>query len=142
MFELHPQLNKDCHVLGQFSLCQLLLMNDSNYPWFILVPAREGISEIYQLSSEDQQQLWQESTQLAAGLMQEFQGDKMNIASLGNVVPQLHIHHIVRYTSDASWPAPVWGKLPATPYTQAERDTLLKKCFQLPIMQSHFNRQV
>jgi len=142
MFELHPQLKKDCHVLGQFSLCQLLLMNDTNYPWFILVPARAAISEIYQLSAEEQQQLWRESTQLAVGLMQAFQGDKMNIAALGNVVPQLHIHHIVRYTSDAAWPAPVWGKLPAKPYSETECDALLEKLFRLPGMQSGFKRQV
>lgn len=141
MFALHPQLKKDCQVLGQFSLCQLLLMNDANYPWFILVPAREGISEVYQLTADDQQQLWQESTQLSAGLMEMFQGDKMNIAALGNVVPQLHVHHVVRYTSDASWPAPVWGKVAAKPYSNAERDAVLEKLFRLPIFESDFSRQ-
>ena len=141
MFKLHPQLNNDCQVVGQFSLCQLLLMNDANYPWFILVPAREGISEIYQLSAEDQQQLWLESTQLSTGLMEAFQGDKMNIAALGNVVPQLHVHHVVRYTSDVAWPAPVWGKTMAKPYSDAERDALLEKLFQLSIFETGFSRQ-
>ena len=141
MFELHPQLQKDCQLLGQFNLCHLLLMNDANYPWFILVPSRADIREIYQLSTEDQQQLWQESTRLSEGLMQVFQGDKMNIAALGNVVPQLHVHHIVRYTSDAAWPAPVWGKVPARAYTEAEREAQLKKLFTMPFTQSDFTRQ-
>ena len=142
MFELHPQLKKDCQVLGQFTLCQLLLINDANYPWFILVPAREGISEIYQLSAEDQEQLWSESAQLSAGLMEVFQGDKMNIAALGNVVPQLHVHHVVRYTTDVAWPAPVWGKVAAKPYSDAEREGVLAILFQSPIFESGFSRQV
>jgi len=142
MFKLHPQLNNDGQIIGQFSLCQLLLMNDANYPWFILVPAREGISEVYQLSAEDQQLLWSESTQLSAGLMEVFQGDKMNIAALGNVVPQLHVHHVVRYTSDVAWPAPVWGKVTAKPYNDAERKAVLETLFQLPIFELGFNRQV
>ena len=142
MFALHAQLEKDCDVLGQFALSHLLLMNDAQYPWFILVPARANISEIFQLSVADQQQLWRESTQLAAGLMQVFHGDKMNIAALGNVVPQLHVHHIVRYTTDAAWPAPVWGKLPAVAYADTERDALLEKLFSLAFMQSEFQRQV
>ena len=116
MFELHPTLAADCFVLGDFPLCRLLLLNDSQYPWFILVPRREGIEEIYQLKESDQIQLNQESTLLAQSLAEEFKADKMNVAALGNVVPQLHIHHIARYKSDPTWPAPVWGKLPAIPY--------------------------
>jgi len=117
---LHPQLETDCFVIGQFPLCTLLLLNDANYPWFILVPRRENITEIHQLSEEDQQQLMRESSQLASCIEKEFNADKINIAALGNVVPQLHIHHIARYKSDPAWPAPVWGKIPASPYTAAE----------------------
>ncbi len=142
MFKLHAQLKKDGHLLGRFALCHLLLMNDARYPWFILVPARADISEIFQLSSQDQQQLWHESSQLAEALMQAFDGDKMNIAALGNVVPQLHVHHIVRHTTDAAWPAPIWGKLPARPYTDSARESLLEKLFSLPLLQSDFTRQV
>jgi len=91
-------------------------MNDANYPWFILVPDRDQVCEIYQLSDEDQACLQRESSYLAAQLADLFSADKMNIAALGNIVPQLHIHHIVRYTHDPAWPAPVWGKLPAIPY--------------------------
>jgi diadenosine tetraphosphate (Ap4A) HIT family hydrolase len=116
MAELHPQLAQDCLILGRFPLCHLLLMRDANYPWFILVPNREGIREIYQLSDADRQQLLHESTLLSLALEQAFTPDKLNIAALGNVVPQLHLHHIVRYETDPAWPAPVWGKLPAVPY--------------------------
>lgn len=114
---LHPQLEKDTIELGRFSLCRLLLMNDANYPWFILVPEREYIYEIYQLAEEDQRRLMHESSVLAEALVRSFDADKINIAALGNVVPQLHIHHIVRYLDDPAWPAPVWGKLRAVPYT-------------------------
>ena len=118
MFELHPQLQQDCIVLGKLELCHLLLVNDSNYPWFILVPDRVEISEIFQLDEADQKLLLSESTRLSQFLVKQFKADKLNIAALGNVVPQLHVHHIVRYKQDVSWPKPVWGQQPAQPYTQ------------------------
>ena len=94
-------------------------MNDSHYPWFILVPDRPELSEIFQLPPEDQDQLLRESSHLSRQLADCYQADKMNIAALGNIVPQLHLHHIVRFINDPAWPAPVWGKLPARPYTPA-----------------------
>ena len=118
MSQLHPQLAKDCLPLGQFPLSHLLLMNDSHYPWFILVPARENIQEIYQLKPAEQQQLMRESSALGQAVMALFHGDKLNIGALGNMVPQLHVHHIVRFRTDPAWPAPVWGKLPAQPYEE------------------------
>jgi diadenosine tetraphosphate (Ap4A) HIT family hydrolase len=124
---LHPQLEKDCFVVGRFPLCALLLLNDANYPWFILVPQRENITEIHQLSEEDQRQLIKESSQLATCIEIEFNADKINIAALGNMVPQLHIHHIVRYKTDPAWPAPVWGKLPATAYTTPDAEQLRER---------------
>jgi diadenosine tetraphosphate (Ap4A) HIT family hydrolase len=117
MADLHPRLQQDCLLLGHFTLCRLLLMRDANYPWFILVPDREDISEIFQLSGEDQVQLLRESSRLSAVLVERFHADKLNIAALGNVVPQLHVHHVVRYRDDPAWPAPVWGHAPARPYT-------------------------
>jgi len=113
---LHPQLAQDCFVIGQLPLSMLLLLNDSQYPWFLLVPWRDGVREIHQLSEADQQQLMRESSMLAACIEDAFAADKINVAALGNMVPQLHIHHIVRYTTDPAWPAPVWGKLPAVGY--------------------------
>lgn len=127
MFKLHRQLAQDCFELGSFPLCRLLLMNDSNYPWFILVPQREGIHEIHQLAAADQQQLLRESSELARMLAKVFDADKLNIAALGNVVPQLHIHHIVRYRNDPAWPSPVWGKVDVEPYTDAGVAILLER---------------
>jgi len=119
-FKLHPQLHKDCIELVDFPLCKLLLSNDSHYPWFILVPRIADVSEIFQLSWQDQQQFLNESSLLSEILMQVFAGDKLNVAALGNMVPQLHIHHIVRFKSDDCWPEPVWGKQTALPYTDDE----------------------
>ena len=95
-------------------------MNDSHYPWFILVPDREHVTEIHQLESADQNQLIAESSILSGSIETVFDADKINIAALGNIVPQLHIHHIVRYRTDAAWPAPVWGKTAARPYTDEQ----------------------
>lgn len=117
MASLHPQLQEDCLILGRFELSHLLLLNDSNYPWFILVPDRADITEIYELSDTERGQLWQESHVLSAHIMRQFGGDKLNIGAIGNMVPQLHLHHIVRYRSDLAWPAPVWGKAVAMPYS-------------------------
>lgn len=116
-FELHPQLAADCIVLGDFPLCRLLLMNDANYPWFILVPRRAGATEIYHLPEDERCQMIHESSFLAENLADIFAARKMNVASLGNMVPQLHIHHVVRQESDPAWPGPIWGKVPVQPYT-------------------------
>jgi diadenosine tetraphosphate (Ap4A) HIT family hydrolase len=116
MAEIHPRLIADCIPLVRLPLCHLLLMNDSNFPWFILVPDREGIREIYQLDDADRAQLLRESCQLGEFLMRHFAGDKLNVAALGNQVPQLHLHHIVRHEDDPAWPAPVWGRLPPAAY--------------------------
>jgi diadenosine tetraphosphate (Ap4A) HIT family hydrolase len=122
---IHPLLVKDCQLLGKFTLCHLLLMRDANYPWFILVPDREAISEIHQLSEADQQQLLRESSQLSIAMESAFSPDKLNIAALGNVVPQLHLHHIARYRTDAAWPTPVWGRVPAKPYLEYELEAVV-----------------
>ncbi len=119
-FALHPQLAKDCHRLGHFELGLLLLMNDAQYPWFILVPQHAGLREIYELDEPGQALLLRESTTLSRALMAAFRGDKLNIAALGNMVPQLHLHHIVRHAGDPAWPAPVWGRHPARAYTAEE----------------------
>ncbi len=119
-FQLHPQLKKDSIKMGRFSLSQLLLINDSQYPWFVLVPERMDLTEIYQLSEQEQGLLQQESSFLASTLANCFKADKMNIAAIGNLVPQLHIHHIVRYKNDIAWPASVWGEYDAVPYTEQQ----------------------
>ena len=127
MAVIHAQLQADCLVIGRFPLCHLLLLQDANYPWCILVPDREDVSEIHQLSDADQQQLIRESSQLARVLEKTFSPDKLNIAALGNIVPQLHLHHIVRYRNDPSWPAPVWGRVTPRPYGEQQLAALLEK---------------
>lgn len=117
MFELHPRLAQDSVVIGEFELSLLLLSRDANYPWCILVPKREDIYEIHHLSEEDQLQLIRESCRLSEVMTSLFDADKMNVAALGNVVRQLHIHHIARFTDDPAWPQPIWGKLPAGEYS-------------------------
>jgi len=126
-FQLHPQLQQDSISIGSFKLSELRLINDKQYPWFILVPKKENIAEIYQLSETEQQLLQQESSLLAKTLSEIFHADKMNIAAIGNKVPQLHIHHIVRYKEDIAWPAPVWGKFDSLPYQSQEIDQIKNK---------------
>lgn len=120
VFALDQRLQQDTLVIGDFPLCRLLLSNDANYPWFILVPRIKDISEVFQLDVANQHALWQETTALAQWLNEGFGADKMNIGALGNVVSQLHVHVIVRKRDDAAWPAPVWGKHPARPYTEEQ----------------------
>jgi len=119
-FQLHPRLEQDCITIGRFDLCRLLMMNDSQYLWFILVPERADLQEIYQLNKAERELLTEESSYLAENMAALYKADKMNIAAIGNIVPQLHIHHIVRYQVDKAWPAPVWGKFDAVPYTERQ----------------------
>lgn len=126
-FVLDSRLANDCIVLGDFPLCRLLLMNDAQYPWFILVPRRAGATEIYHLSKEDRQQLMDESAELAELMADSFAAKKMNIGALGNIVSQLHIHHVARQESDPAWPGPVWGAHPPVAYTQEQVEAIRKK---------------
>ena len=126
-FVLHPRLEQDCIFIGRFRLCRLLMMNDSQYPWFILVPEIPGVTEIYQLSSEDQRVLIEESSCLSANLAELYRAEKMNVAAIGNLVPQLHLHHIVRYEKDKAWPSPVWGMFPGTPYSTQEIENIIER---------------
>lgn len=126
-FQLHPQLQKDCIELGKFDLCRLLLMNDSQFPWFILVPEVSDIKEIYQLNPAQRGLLIAESSLLAETLQAIYQADKINIAAIGNLVPQLHIHHVARYRHDNAWPAPVWGKFPAVAYKEQNLAATIKQ---------------
>lgn len=119
-FSLHDMLKRDCIELMELPLSTLLLMNDSQYPWFILVPRVADIADIYQLDWSQQQQFLNESSLLSELLMQQFNGDKMNVAALGNICPQLHVHHIVRFKADKAWPKPVWGQFPAIAYSEQE----------------------
>ena len=125
-FRLHPTLATDTFAIADLPLCRLLLSNDASYPWTILVPKRENISEIYQLDQTDQVQLLAESSALSQCMQSLYKPDKLNIAALGNIVPQLHIHHIARYKSDIAWPAPVWGHTEPVPYDLEKRTGTIK----------------
>ncbi|MDM5060112.1 HIT domain-containing protein [Aeromonas rivipollensis] len=116
MFELHPRLQADTQILGDLPLCRVLLAKDSQYPWLILVPRVAGLREIHHLLPEQQQQLMQESCAVAALMEHALNPDKINVAALGNLVPQLHLHHVARFSTDAAWPGPIWGAHPAIPY--------------------------
>ena len=118
---LHLRLAADTVTVGDFDLSRRLLSKDANYPWLIVVPRRAGIREIHELAEADQLQLLRESMLLSRALTTAFAPTKLNIAALGNVVPQLHVHHIARYDSDPAWPAPVWGRVPAIDYDTTTR---------------------
>ena len=126
-FQLHPQLAQDCFLVTELGLSRVLLMNDSNYPWCILVPRVNNIREVYELSAQAQEILAKESVRLSKAMMGLFAGYKMNVAALGNMVPQLHIHHIVRKQDDPAWPQPVWGCVTAVPYTAEAAKTICEK---------------
>ena len=115
-FQLDPQLAKDTVLIADWHLCQVRLMNDSRYPWVILIPKVPDIAEIHGLAEEQQHLLLGESVRLSKALDQLFAPHKLNVAALGNMVRQLHIHHIVRFEGDASFPKPVWGVGEAVPY--------------------------
>ncbi|MBJ9975470.1 HIT domain-containing protein [Pseudomonas sp. S75] len=133
MFVLDSRLQQDCLVLGDLPLCRVLLSRDANYPWFILVPRRADICEVFDLKEVDQQQLWREVTALAAALKLEFTADKMNVATLGNVVSQLHVHVVVRHRADVAWPAPIWGKVPALDYPAGAVDEVRRRVAALAL---------
>jgi diadenosine tetraphosphate (Ap4A) HIT family hydrolase len=110
MFTLHAQLERDTFLITNLPLCRALLMNNALFPWIILVPRVEGAREILDLSPEERHPCMDEIAQASAVMQYLFLPDKLNMAALGNQVPQLHVHVIARYTGDAAWPEPVWGK--------------------------------
>lgn len=125
-FILHPQLAADTLLVGEFPLCQVLLANDGNFPWLILVPKINHISEFHDLTAEQQGQFLIESNAVSKLLKDELNADKINIAALGNMVPQLHIHHVARFKTDACWPKPIWGQIPAIARTEQQTLALVK----------------
>ena len=111
-WSLHPQLKKDTIDIGDLPLSRLLVIRDANYPWLLLVPRRPEAVEIIDLDEVEQAQLMTEISRTARALKEITKCDKLNIAALGNMVPQLHVHVIARRTGDVAWPRPVWGVAP------------------------------
>ena len=120
VFQLDPTLSADTHAIGDIGLCRLLLMDDSRFPWLICVPRRPDIAEMHQLTPLDQTVLTFEITQVSEMLQDLTQCTKINVAALGNMVRQLHIHVIARNEDDAAWPGPVWGAGERKPYAPTE----------------------
>jgi diadenosine tetraphosphate (Ap4A) HIT family hydrolase len=121
-WSLHPQLAADTHGVGDLPLSRVLIIKDANYPWVILVPRQPGVTEILDLAPAEQAQLIGEITRTGAALKEITACDKLNIAALGNVVPQLHVHVIARSKSDPAWPHPVWGRLKPQGYDNRTLD--------------------
>ena len=131
-FKLHPQLEKDTFNIGSLKLCEVLLMNDIRYPWVILVPRIENAVDVTDLDESERAILTEEIHFVASAMKRHFQPERMNIAMLGNVVPQLHCHVIARFTEDFAWAKPVWGIGEAVKYSEEEKDknlNLLKNLF-------------
>ena len=129
-FELHQQLAADTVVVGDLPLCTVLLSRDANYPWLILVPRRANVSEVFELSDNDQIQFLLEQVAVSKLVQQVYLADKINVAALGNVVPQLHLHIVARFTKDAAWPKPIWGKVAALKYTSEQLESRIDELQQ------------
>jgi diadenosine tetraphosphate (Ap4A) HIT family hydrolase len=122
---LHGQLERDTIHLGDLALCRVLVIKDANYPWLLLVPRRPDIVEITDLDQVEQAQLMVEIDRVARALRTVTECDKLNIAALGNAVPQLHVHIIARRKTDKAWPKPVWGVAPPLDHDAAELDRFM-----------------
>ncbi len=126
-FQLHDRLAADTFLVGDLGLSRVLLLNDVRYPWLILVPRVLDVTEIHHLSEINQQRLITESCQVAKVMDTLFEFDKMNLGALGNLVPQLHLHHVARSITDPAWPGPVWGHSPAQAYGEDNKNRVLAK---------------
>ncbi|HLO75735.1 MAG TPA: HIT family protein [Magnetospirillum sp.] len=116
MFVLHERLEADTAFVTDWPLCRVLLLKDANYPWLVLVPRRHGVSEVHELDPDDRLTLIEEIADASRRLQSHVNAHKMNVAALGNVVPQLHVHVVARFEADPAWPKPIWGAVPALPY--------------------------
>ena len=119
-WHLHPQLADDSTPVIELALCEVRLMDDANHPWLILIPKVADAVEIIDLSPAQRAQMTTEIDTAARALKALFKPDKLNVAALGNLVPQLHVHVIARYQNDIAWPRPVWGAANARPYEPEE----------------------
>tara|TARA_A100000164_G_C21816719_1_gene728247 strand:- start:725 stop:1153 length:429 start_codon:yes stop_codon:yes gene_type:complete len=124
-FILNKRLESDTFFIEDLPLCKFLLMNDSNYPWFLLVPRINGIKELYELEAKDRAQLDFEIVEVSKFISSTFKPKKINIASLGNIVSQFHMHIIGRFVEDPSWPGPVWGAVDFNKYKSDEVDIII-----------------
>lgn len=127
MFKLHERLRADTLEITRLHLSRVLLMNDSSFPWLILVPERENLRELYDLEEKERAVLIEEITLASRIIRHLYDPDKINVGALGNIVPQFHFHVIGRFKSDRAWPGPVWGAGPAEPYRDHEFESTRKR---------------
>jgi len=125
MFELHPILAKDTVEIIRLDLCRVLLIRDKTYPWIVLVPQREGLRDLDDLSEEDRNVAMAEIDRVSKALKSLYKPYKINVAALGNIVEQLHIHVVARFQDDAAWPGPVWGVVPPSDYDDEDRTNVI-----------------
>lgn len=125
-FALHPQLERDTTPLGDLPLSRVLIINDANYPWLLLVPRRAGAVEVIDLDEVERAQLMSEIALASRALKDVTECDKLNVAALGNAVPQLHVHIIARRKTDKAWPKPVWGAVPPISHDAKELDRFME----------------
>ena len=126
-FELHERLAADTFLVSDLPVCRVLLMNDKRFPWLILVPRREGLRDFDDVAGAEKPNFHAEIDLASQVLREATRAEKMNVAALGNMVPQLHVHVIARFSTDAAWPGPVWGKGEAEPYGEEEARDFAKK---------------
>jgi diadenosine tetraphosphate (Ap4A) HIT family hydrolase len=124
-FVLHTRLEADTFFIADWPLCRVLLMNDARYPWLVLVPRRDGMTELTDLTIADRAVLMEEIARAGEAVRAMPGITKLNVGALGNLVPQLHVHIVGRHSSDPAWPTPVWGHGPAVPYETAARDAVI-----------------
>ena len=131
MKKIHKNFIKDSHFIIKLKLCSIRLIDNSNFPWIILIPNRKNVTDITELNSKDQIVLIKEIVHCSKLLKKIFKTKKLNVEKIGNIVPQLHIHIIARYKKDSTWPQSVWvtkGK----PYSKKKLSNItqrLKKLF-------------
>lgn len=126
-FALDARLRNDTRHVATLELCDVLLMNDTRFPWLVLVPRVAGMVEICDLATEQQAMLWREVTRASQALRSLDAFDKLNLGALGNIVRQLHVHIVGRREGDAAWPGPVWGSGAAVPYGDEALSLLLTR---------------
>lgn len=129
-FQLDDRLARDSELVVSLDVCQLRLMRDSRWPWLVLVPEREGLTEMFDLPALDQSMLFVEMNMVAAALKRVTGAEKINVGALGNIVRQLHIHVVARSTGDENWPGPVWGFGKAVPYDEHAKAAFIRKILE------------
>ncbi len=126
-FSLHPRLAADTVFVADWALSRVVAMNDARYPWLIVVPRRDGATEMFDLNAEDRRMMIEEIARASDGLKTLTAAAKINVGALGNLVPQLHVHIVARNPGDAAWPGPVWGHGTAQPYRTEALDAFVRQ---------------